>query len=119
MKKILLIEDNEFIRDNTAQLLTFADYEVVMAENGMKGIELAQEVKPNLIICDIMMPVLDGFEVLKQVKRNNSTAAIPFIFLTAKKSDEDLSKAQQMGAKGFLIKPFTEKELLNVVAQNL
>lgn len=84
MKTILLIEDNPDMRDNTTEILELAHYNVVTAENGKQGIKLAQESSPDLIICDIMMPELDGYGVLHLLSKEPSTASIPFIFLTAK-----------------------------------
>ena len=84
MKKILLIEDNIDVRENTAEILILANYEVITAKNGKEGVELALSAKPDLIICDIKMPTLDGYGVLHMLSKNSETATIPFIFLTAK-----------------------------------
>ena len=84
MKKILLIEDNIDMRENTAEILALSNYEVKTAVNGKEGVEAALTWKPDLIICDIMMPVLDGYGVLHMLSKNDHTAGIPFIFLTAK-----------------------------------
>ncbi|MBD3662033.1 MAG: response regulator, partial [Arenibacter algicola] len=84
MKRILLIEDNKDVRENTADILELANYEVATAENGKIGVELAEKFRPDVIICDIMMPELDGYGVLEILGKNSTTASIPFIFLTAK-----------------------------------
>jgi CRP-like cAMP-binding protein len=119
MKKILLIEDNVDVRENTAEILRLANYEVVTAENGKIGVEVAQHEKPNLIICDIMMPVLDGYGVLHMLSKNEATQGIPFIFLSAKAERGDLRKGMDMGADDYLTKPFDESELLNAIESRL
>ncbi len=119
MKKILLIEDNKEMRENTAEILELANYSVTTAKNGKDGVELAQTGKPDLIICDIMMPVLDGYGVLHMLSKNELTASIPFIFLTAKAERSELRKGMEMGADDYLTKPFDEIELLNAVEVRL
>ena len=115
MKKILLIEDDKTMRENTAELLELAGFEVVVAENGKLGVEKARKEKPNLIICDIMMPELDGYGVLNSLMRLPKTASIPFIFLTAKADKEDFRKGMEIGADDYITKPFTENELLGAI----
>lgn len=115
MKKILLIEDNADVRENTAEILELAKYEVVTAENGKIGVDLALKDKPDLIICDIMMPVLDGYGVLHLLGKQPETATIPFIFLTAKTERSDIRKGMEMGADDYLTKPFDDIELLNAI----
>ncbi|MBX7125599.1 MAG: response regulator [Cyclobacteriaceae bacterium] len=119
MKKILLIEDNEDIRENTAEILELAHYEVLTAPDGKKGVELALEKKPDLIVCDIMMPVLDGYGVLLAVQKNPETQHIPFIFLTAKTERSDLRKGMDLGADDYITKPFNGTELLNAIEGRL
>lgn len=119
MKKILLIEDNQEIRENIAEILTLANYESLEAENGKIGVELAKKEKPDLIICDIMMPQLDGYGVLHMLSKNQETAGIPFIFLTAKSEKEDFRKGMNLGADDYLIKPFDDLELLDAVEMRL
>ncbi|WP_306640715.1 response regulator [Sanyastnella coralliicola] len=119
MKKILLIEDNEAMRENTAEMLELANYEVVTAENGKVGVEKAKSVSPDLIICDIMMPELDGYGVLYYLSKDPSTAAIPFIFLTAKAEASEVRKGMNMGADDYLTKPFEEMDLLSAVESRL
>lgn len=115
MKKILLIEDNADVRENTSEILSLANYEVLVAENGRIGIEMAQREKPDLIICDIMMPELDGYGVLHILSKNEQTAAIPFIFLTAKTEKTDIRKGMNLGADDYLTKPFDDTDLLNAI----
>ncbi len=115
MKKILLIEDNLDIRENTAEILELANYNVIIAENGKKGVELAKSNHPDLIICDIMMPELDGYGVLHVLSKNEKTASIPFIFLTAKTEKSDVRKGMNLGADDYLTKPFDDLELLDAV----
>lgn len=112
---ILLIEDDQIMRENTAELLELSDYEVITAENGMYGVEKAKRHKPDLIICDIMMPDLDGYGVLYLLSNDNELRDIPFIFLTAKAERVDVRKGMSMGADDYLPKPFSEKELLESV----
>ena len=119
MKKILLIEDNLEMRENTAEILELANYEVITAENGKIGVEKAREQKPDVIICDIMMPELDGYGVLYALSKQNETASIPFIFLTAKADRVDFRKGMSMGADDYLTKPFTEMELLEAIESRL
>ncbi len=119
MKKILLIEDNDDIRDNTAEILELSNYKVIVAENGKTGIEKALEHRPDLIICDIMMPVLDGYGVLHAVHRNESIKNTPFIFLTAKSERNDFRKGMELGADDYITKPFDGTELLNAVDSRL
>lgn len=115
MKTILLIEDNDDIRNNTAEILELSNYKVIMAENGKVGVEKAMEYLPDLIICDIMMPVLDGFGVLHAVHRNDTIKNTPFIFLTAKTERSDFRRGMELGADDYISKPFTGTELLNAV----
>jgi CRP-like cAMP-binding protein/DNA-binding NarL/FixJ family response regulator len=119
MKTILLIEDNDAIRENTAEILELAGYRVMTAENGKLGVELALANRPDLIICDIMMPVLDGYGVLHIVNKNPQLSGIPFIFLTAKSERVDLRKGMELGADDYLTKPFDDTELLSAVESRL
>lgn len=119
MKKILLIEDNPDVRENTAEILTLANYNVRTAENGKIGVELATREKPDLIICDIMMPELDGYGVLHILSKKPETASIPFIFLTAKTEKADIRKGMTLGADDYLTKPFDDTDLLNAVEARL
>lgn len=119
MKKILLIEDNNEMRENTAEILELANYEVITAINGRSGVEKAAKEIPDIIICDIMMPDLDGYGVLYLLSKNIETAGIPFIFLTAKAEKADMRKGMSMGADDYLTKPFEEMELLNAIEARL
>ncbi|TKK70246.1 response regulator [Ilyomonas limi] len=119
MKRILIIEDNDEVRENTAEILTLSGYEVLTAANGKEGVEVALAQRPDLIVCDIMMPVLDGYGVLHLLSKHEDTASIPFIFLTAKAEKADLRKGMEMGADDYLTKPFDGIELLNAIEVRL
>src|SRR5689334_3169690 len=119
MTSILVIEDNNEIRENTAEILQLAGYQTFTAENGKIGVEIALRENPNLIVCDIMMPVLDGYGVLHLLNKNDSTRNIPFIFLSAKTERTDLRKGMEMGADDYITKPFEEIELLNAIEVRL
>ncbi len=119
MKKILLIEDNLEVRENTEEILLLANYQVFTAANGKIGVELAQTQKPDLIICDIMMPELDGYGVLHILSKKEETARIPFIFLTAKTEKSDIRKGMSLGADDYLTKPFDDTDLLNAIEVRL
>jgi len=119
MKKILLIEDNLEVRENTAEILELADFEVLTARNGKEGVELAAGEFPDLIICDIMMPELDGYGVLHILSKKQSTMNIPFIFLTAKAEKSDVRKGMNLGADDYVTKPFDDTELLDAVEARL
>ena len=119
MLSVLVIDDNADIRDNTAEILELAGYTSLTAENGKKGVETALREKPDIIICDIMMPELDGYGVLHLLQKNADTRNIPFIFLTAKTERSDLRKGMEMGADDYITKPFEEIELLNAVEVRL
>lgn len=119
MRKILLIEDNDDIRENTAEILELANYKVIVAANGKIGVEKALQEIPDLIICDIMMPVLDGYGVLHAVHKNDAIKNTPFIFLTAKTERNDFRKGMELGADDYITKPFEGTELLNAVDSRL
>jgi len=114
-KTILVIDDNNDIRENTAEILELAGYNTLTAENGKKGVDTAIKQKPDVIICDIMMPELDGYGVLHLLRKNADTQNIPFIFLTAKTERSDFRKGMEMGADDYITKPFDDIELLNAV----
>ncbi|PAW94779.1 transcriptional regulator [Mucilaginibacter sp. MD40] len=118
-KQVLIIEDNSDIRENVVEILELADFSVLQADNGKTGVELAFKHKPDIILCDIMMPDLDGYGVLYLLNKNPDTAAIPFIFLTAKAERVDLRKGMEMGADDYLTKPFDDMELLNAIETRL
>ena len=115
MKSVLIIEDNNDIRENTAEILELAGYKTFTAENGKKGVDIAGREKPAVIVCDIMMPELDGYGVLHLLRKNPDTQHIPFIFLTAKTERSDFRKGMEMGADDYITKPFEDIELLNAI----
>ncbi len=119
MKSVLVIDDNADIRDNTAEILELAGYKTYTAENGKRGVEVAQLEKPDIIVCDIMMPELDGYGVLHLLKKNPETENIPFVFLTAKTERSDFRKGMEMGADDYITKPFEDIELLNAIEVRL
>jgi two-component system sensor histidine kinase/response regulator len=119
MTKILVIEDEETIRKNILELLEEEDFEVISSDNGADGIQIAQEQVPDLILCDVMMPELDGYEVLKQVRQYPLTATIPFIFLTALSDKAHLRQGMELGADDYLTKPCLPDELLRAIATRL
>lgn len=117
--KLLVIEDNLEMRENIAEILELASYEVVTAENGKIGVKLAIAEIPDLIICDVMMPVMDGYETLYMLNQHDATKNVPFIFLTAKAEKSDLRKGMNEGADDYLTKPFEEMDLLKAVELRL
>jgi len=119
MTKILLVEDNNEIRENTAEILEMANYHIATASNGKEAYEVALKEQPDLIICDIMMPVLDGYGLLHLINKNENLKSIPFIFLTAKTERGDFRKGMEMGADDYITKPFTDIELLNAIESRL
>jgi DNA-binding response OmpR family regulator len=119
MTKIILVEDNNEIRDNTCEILEMANYQVATASNGKEGYELAVKEEPDLIVCDIMMPVLDGYGLLHLINKNEQLKNTPFIFLTAKTERSDFRKGMEMGADDYITKPFTDIELLNAIESRL
>ncbi len=119
MKKALIIEDNDDIREGTAEILDLAGYETFTAKNGKIGVELAVKHLPDIILCDIMMPELDGYGVLYLLQKNPQTVNIPFIFLTAKAERADMRKGMEMGADDYLTKPFDDVELFNSIESRL
>lgn len=119
MKKILVIEDNLEVRENLAEILELSGYEVATAENGKIGVQEARSVKPDLILCDVMMPELDGFGVLRILDQNPKTADIPFVFLTAKAEKDDFRKGMNLGADDYITKPFDDVELLDAIEMRL
>lgn len=119
MKTILLIEDDKNLRENTAELLELADYSVLTAPNGKIGIDRALQHLPDLIICDIMMPEIDGYGVLESLAMTDSTKYIPFIFLSAKTKHKEIRKGMNLGADDYLTKPFEEEDLMEAVQTRL
>ncbi|MDI1255460.1 MAG: response regulator [Flavobacterium sp.] len=119
MSKVLVIEDNNEIRENITEILELATYKVSIAQNGTQGVALATKDLPDIILCDIMMPELDGYGVLYLLNKNPTTTNIPFIFITAKSERLDLRKGMEMGADDYLTKPFGRLELLNAIESRL
>ncbi|MBS0030683.1 response regulator [Chitinophaga sp. 22321] len=119
MKKILLIEDNEELRENTVDILAIAGYSVLTADNGKTGVEMILQHHPDLVVCDIMMPVLDGFGVLHLMQQHEEVKDTPFIFLTAKTERADFRKGMGMGADDYITKPFTGTELWDAISSRL
>ena len=114
-KKVLIIEDNDDIREGTAEVLDLAGYETYTAKHGKIGVDLALKHLPDVILCDIMMPELDGYGVLYLINKNPQTANIPFIFITAKTERADMRKGMEMGADDYLTKPFDDLELFKAI----
>jgi len=119
MKTVLLIEDNEDIRENMAEIMELANYKVLTAPDGKQGIEMAVKHKPDVIVCDIMMPVLDGYGVIHMLQKNEETRNIPFIFLTAKAERAEIRKGMELGADDYITKPFNGTELLNAIESRI
>jgi len=119
MKKVLIIEDNTDVRENLAEILELSNYQPITAENGKIGVEKALQEPPDLILCDVMMPELDGFGVLHILSKNQKTADIPFIFLTAKAEKEDFRRGMSLGADDYITKPFDDVALLQTVENRL
>jgi diguanylate cyclase (GGDEF)-like protein len=119
MKKILVIEDEDFVRENILELLDVEGFEAIGAENGQVGLNLAKGIIPDLILCDVMMPGLDGYGVLRAIRQDALMASIPFIFLTAKAAKADFRQGMELGADDYITKPFTRAELLGAIASRL
>ena len=115
MKKILIIEDNTELRENTAEILELAGFNVITAHHGKEGVRMATSENPDIIVCDIMMPELDGYGVKQMLSQNERLKHIPFIFLTAKADRSDFRKGMGLGADDYLTKPFDESDLLNSI----
>ena len=119
MKKILVIEDEQDIRLHIVKILQYEGYHAIDAENGRIGVQRARQEHPDLIICDVLMPQLNGYGVLTALRQNPLTAAIPFIFLTAKTTQNDIRKGMSLGADDYLTKPFKVTDLLAAVKTRL
>lgn len=119
MNKILLIEDDVTVRENTAELLELSGYEVITASNGKQGVDKAQEHNPDIIVCDIMMPEMDGYGVLQELSNKPQSVNVPFIFLSAKTEHKDIRKGMDLGADDYLTKPFEEEDLLSALESRL
>ncbi|HUH45932.1 MAG TPA: response regulator [Arenibacter sp.] len=119
MKRILIIEDDTVLRENIAEILSLARYKVTTASDGRKGVNAAKQQLPDVIICDIMMPELDGYGVLEDLSEDVTTKQIPFIFLSAKTERQDIRKGMDLGADDYITKPFEEEELLGAIRSRL
>src|SRR5882757_176608 len=119
MKKILVIEDEPEMRRNITALLRYKAYEAIAAANGRLGVEMAGREKPDLILCDVMMPELDGYGVLRALQADSALASIPFIFLTAKGEKDDLRSGMNLGADDYLTKPVGNEELVQAIETRL
>jgi CheY-like chemotaxis protein len=115
MRTVLIIEDNLEIRENTTEILELAGYKVITANNGKEGVHMASTKKPDVILCDIMMPEMNGYEVIKQLKSNQGTLGIPFIYVTASAEKSEVKMAMDMGANGYVRKPFDVRELVDAI----
>jgi DNA-binding response OmpR family regulator len=115
MKKILLVEDDTSLRENVAELLELSGFEVCTASNGLIAVDMAKKELPDLVLCDIMMPELDGYGVLEELSSHDSTRQIPFIFVSAKTEKQDVRRGMNLGADDYLTKPFEEEELLSAI----
>ena len=119
MKKILVIEDEPEMRRNLTTLLRCHQYHPIAAENGRKGVEMARHEAPDLILCDVMMPELDGYGVLRAVQTDAATARIPFVFLTARSDRDDLRSGMDLGADDYLTKPVSSADLIRALEARL
>jgi DNA-binding response OmpR family regulator len=119
MKKVLLIEDDAVVRENTAELLELANYKVITAANGKIGVAEAKKHLPDIIICDIMMPELNGYGVLQILSKEKTTKQIPFVFLSAKTEHKDVRKGMDLGADDYITKPFDESEIFSAIESRL
>jgi DNA-binding response OmpR family regulator len=119
MPKILVIEDEPEMRRNLLTILKLEQFEALGAENGRSGLELARRDKPDLILCDVMMPELDGYGVLERLRADTATVTTPFIFLTAKGEKPDIRAGMNLGADDYLIKPVGKSDLLSAISARL
>ncbi len=119
MKRILVIEDEAQMRRNLVTILRLERFEPLAAENGKHGVDLARREQPDLILCDVMMPELDGYGVLKELHNDPATMHIPFIFLTARGERTDLRSGMNLGADDYLIKPIDKADLLRAIQTRL
>ena len=119
MKKILVIEDEPDMRRNISALLRYYEYEPIVADNGRAGIEVARRESPDLILCDVMMPEMDGYGVLQALQTDVQLARIPFVFLTAKGEKDDLRSGMNLGADDYLTKPVANADLVRAIETRL
>jgi len=119
MKTALVIEDNVEIQENTVEILELAGYSTVSASNGEEGISLATTTKFDIILCDIIMPGMNGYEVIQAFKKNPATARVPFIYVSANAEKRELEKAMSLGADGYVCKPFDSPDLITAIERSL
>ena len=119
MNKILVIEDEILLREGVSEILTYEGFQVFEAENGEDGILSANTYLPDLILCDILMPVMDGYEVLNRIRKSEKTKLIPFIFMTALSERSDLRTGMELGSDDYITKPYTREELLSAIDTRL
>jgi len=119
MKRILLVEDNDQLRENTCELLEWANYIVLPACNGQQGFEIALQEKPDLILCDIRMPEIDGYHLLELLRRESCFESTPFLFFTASAEKSEIQKGLEAGANGYITKPFDGDEFLEMMGKYL
>jgi len=115
MSLVLYIDDNRIMLENGAEMLELAGYEVIVACNGEEGFALAKEKKPDIILCDVIMPVQDGYTTITQLKNDTTLAQIPFVFVTASAEKSEINKGLKLGAVAYIRKPFEGDELLDTV----
>jgi len=119
MKKVLIIEDNAEIRENTSEILALQGYEVITSDNGREGVATALSQRPDVILCDIMMPEVNGYQVIRALKANPRTEKIPFIYVTASGEKSEVKMALELGAAGYVRKPFDVKDLIDAIRKSL
>lgn len=119
MVRVLVIEDEAAILENILELLSFAGHDGIGATSGQEGIRMAHEQQPDLVITDILMPDIDGYAVARELSSNENTRHIPFIFMSAHNDQESRKRGIDLGAKGYLVKPFSDLELFDIVEQSI
>ncbi|MEW6496526.1 MAG: response regulator [Cyanobacteriota bacterium] len=119
MTTVLVIEDEDILRESILNILKTNGFSALEAGNGLRGLQLAKEFVPDLILCDIRMPEFDGYEVLKRLRQDPVTAPIPLLFITAENIQNVVSQGQKLGANGYLTKPFTTAQLLEAINKEL
>lgn len=117
MKRVLIIEDTAEIRENVTELLELRQYRIFAAQDGAEGLQLALEHQPDVIVCDVKMPVMNGFELLEALRENKITSGIPFIFISASAQGADIQKGKMSGASAYLTKPFKFDDLIQIIEQ--
>lgn len=119
MARILVIEDEKPLRDEIAATLNYEGYDVAVAENGRNGVDVARQIGPDMVVCDITMPEMDGYGVLEELRKDQETQLIPFMFLTARADKSFMRQGMELGADDYLTKPFTRSELLSAIRARL